>query len=337
MWCSSVLLTLSVTIFPVVPANGVSAGKPDEVVAHVFVKPAKEDVLQSTITGFGKVQSRPADVVSVDAPHDSIVNKVYVRAGETVKQGSPLAGLTLAAAAQEAYRKAQTAVDFANAKLKRMEFLWSKRVISRQTLEQVQSAARDAQATLQAQKKVGAEKQQETIDAPISGTVTAVSVSEGDRIRQNAKILSLSPGNALTVLLGVEPSEAGKVQRGMSVTLSPATALDVKSSGRVSARNAVIDPQTRLVDVLVDIESARGAPQLIGTYMRGEIILKREQALTVPRAAILYDKKGAYVFVVKKGRARRLTVVPGLEGGDQVAVKGDIKPGVRSSSKAITS
>ncbi len=148
LWCSSVLLTLSGTISSVVPTDGVSADKQDEVVAHVSVMPAKKEIFQSTVTGFWKVQSRPADVVSVDAPHDSIVNKVYVRAGETVKQGSPLAGLIAAAAAQEAYRKAQAAVEFANAKLKRMEFLWSKRVISRQTLEQAQIVVRYAQATL---------------------------------------------------------------------------------------------------------------------------------------------------------------------------------------------
>lgn len=314
-------------VISIVEATNAAPIAKQEVVAAVSVQPAKDEVLQSTTVGFGKVQARPADVVSVDAPHDSIVNKVYVRAGEIIKQGSPLARLTATATTQEAYRKAQTAADFANAKLKRMQFLWSKRDITLPMLEQAQIAAKDAQTTLQSLKKVGSQKQEDTINASVSGTVTAVSVSEGDQIRQNAKLVSLSPNNSLAVLLGVEPNEMGKVQRGMTVTLSPVTALDVNVSGRVSAVNAIIDQQTRLVDVLVDIEQRGGDPQPIGTYMRGEIILKREKALTVPNAAILYDKKGAYIFVVRKARARRLSVTPGLEGGGQVAVKGDIKPG----------
>ncbi len=308
-------------------ASGATTGKPMEVVASVSVQPVKDEVLQSTTVGFGKVQARPADVVSVDAPHDSIVSKVFVRPGEMVKQGSPLATLTATATTQEAYGKAQTAVDFANAKLKRMQFLWSKRDIILPKLEQAQIAAKDAQAALQALKKVGSQNLEEIVNASVSGTVTAVSVSEGDHIQQNAKILSLSPGSALAVLLGVEPAEAIKVRRGMSVTLSPATALDQKISGRVSAVNAVLDQQTRLVDVLVDIEPGAGDPHPIGTYMRGAITLKSEQALAVPRSAILYDKNGAYIFVIKQGRAHRLTIVPGLESGDRVAVKGAVKSG----------
>jgi RND family efflux transporter MFP subunit len=323
------LLTLvwGATILFVSPVNGAQAAKQNEVVAYVSVAAAKEEVLQSRTIGFGKVQSRPADVISVDAPIDSIVSKVYVRPGESAKQGSSLVDLTTAATTQDAYHKAQTAVDFANAKLKRMEFLWSKRDITQQALDQAQVASRDAQSTLQALKQIGAGDQQTTIKSPIAGTITAVSVSQGDRVTRNAKILSLSPGSALAVLLGVEPAEAGKVQRGMPVDLSPATALDVKSIGRVSAVNAVLDPQTRLVDVLVDLESGSTDPQPIGTYMRGEIILKRERAVSVPRSAILYDKKGAFIFLVKVGRAHRLDIVPGAEDGDRVGVTGAIKPG----------
>lgn len=321
-----VVLALSAVLF-VDTASGATTGKQSEVVASVSVQPLKDEILQSKTVGFGKVQARPADVVSVDAPHDSIVSKVFVRPGEIVKQGNPLAALTATATTQEAYGKAQTAADFANAKLKRMQFLWSKRDITLPKLEQAQIAAKDAQAALQALKKVGSQKQEETVNALVSGTVTAVSVSEGDHIQQNAKILSLSPGSSLAVLLGVEPAEAVKVQRGMSVTLSPATALDKTISGKVSAVNAVLDQQTRLVDVLVDIEPGAGDPQPIGTYMRGEITLKREQTLAVPRSAILYDKKGAYIFVVNQGRAHRLTIVPGLESGDLVAVKGAVKSG----------
>ena len=123
------LLTLAwgATILFVSPVNGAQAAKQNEVVAYVSVMAAKEEVLQSRTIGFGKVQSRPADVISVDAPIDSIVSKVYVRPGESAKQGSSLVDLTTAATTQDAYHTAQTAVGFENDKLKRRGFLRTKR------------------------------------------------------------------------------------------------------------------------------------------------------------------------------------------------------------------
>lgn len=61
--------------------------------------------------------------------------------------------------------------------------------------------------------------------------------------------------------------------------------------------------------------------------MRGVIELRQERALTVQRTALLYDSVGAYVFVVRDGRAHRVTVVPDLDGQGVTGVKGALKAG----------
>jgi membrane fusion protein, multidrug efflux system len=322
--CCALLPMLVAVLVTVTPA----AAQPRAVEAPVLVQPATQRVLQATTVGFGTVQSRPADVVSVTAPHAGIINEVYVRPGETVSQGKPVAELAVAAATQEAYRKAKIAADYAKAKLERMRYLWSKRIITRDALDQAEIAYKNAEAALQAEKQIGAQRPAMTIPAPISGTVTAVSVSEGDRIQQEAKILAMAPSAARAVLLGIEPEDIGKIRVGMPVKLAPAFEPSERFAGKVAGINATIDPKTRLVDVIVDLDP-NAAAQPIGAYMRGEIILDRVRALAVPREAILYDKNGAYVFVVKGETARRVTVTTVAEGDGNVAIAGAIKAGDR--------
>lgn len=324
-----VVLLVSLALAAAIPAaqaapNASTAAGGSGPVARVVVAPVREQELRATTTGFGQVQAQPAKVVSIAAPEAATITKVFVRPGQTVQQGEPVAELSAAPSTQEAFRKAQTALDFARTKLDRTKYLWKRGATTRDLLDQDQIAFQNAQASLEALKRTGAQQAQQSITAPIIGTVTAVSVAEGDRVQQNAKILSMTPVDALAVLLGVEPEDVGKVRLGMPVTLRPAFDNNAGYSGKVSAINEVIDPQTRLVDVMVDMEVSGGKPPLIGTQMRGEIELRRERSLVVPRSAILYDPNSAYVFAVRDALAHRVPVTPGLNAGDVIGVAGSI-------------
>lgn len=311
-----------------VAAGSMAPGPTDaRPVARVVVAPVKEEELRATTTGFGQVQAQPAKVVSIDAPEAATVSKVFVRPGQTVPQGQPVAELSAAPATRQAYQTAKTALEFARTKLARTQYLWDRGATIKDTLDQAKIAFRDAQANIDALQRIGAQNPQQTIAAPILGTVTAVSVAEGDRVAQNAKILSMTPVDTLAVLLGVEPEDVKKVQVGLRMTLTPAFDSNAKYSGKVSALNEVIDPQTRLVDVLVDIDDSGSRPLLIGTMMRGEIELRRERTLAVPRAAVLYDAQGPYVFTVQDGQAHRVPIKPGLDGNGVIGVTGPIKAG----------
>lgn len=322
-----ILLALATMSF----AQMASAAPPtrhNEITAPVVVKPAQYRVLHALVTGYGKVQSQPAKVQSIVAPHDGTVIKVNVRRGQVVAKGEVIAELDTAAATREVFRKAKTAFDFAKSKLDRMRFLFSKGAATRDQLDQAKVAYKDAKAAFEAQEQVGAQQQLQVIRSPISGTVTAVSAAEGDHLRQGSKISTLAPGDALAVLLGVEPQNIESVKLGLAVRLRLALNPARRFTGHVVALNEVVDPHTRLIDVLVQIDrTAGGDPPLIGTYMRGEIVLRRQRALAVQRSALLYDKKGIYVFVIRNNRAKRIAVKTSLEDERYVAVSGSIKEG----------
>jgi multidrug efflux pump subunit AcrA (membrane-fusion protein) len=67
---------------------------------------------------------------------------------------------------------------------------------------------------------------------------------------------------------------------------------------------------------------------VLGSALRARMRLAEVYGTVVPRSAVLHDDHGAHVFVVKQGRAQRVTVETGIAEGDWIAVTGAIKPGI---------
>ena len=60
--------------------------------------------------------------------------------------------------------------------------------------------------------------------------------------------------------------------------------------------------------------------------VRGEITLTSASTWTVPRSAVLRDARGAYIFQVKDGRARRVAVQTGVETDRVTEIRGGFEP-----------
>ena len=88
----------------------------------------------------------------------------------------------------------------------------------------------------------------------------------------------------------------------------------------------MINPKTRLLDVVVALPDALRAPLPAGLPVQGEIVLATGNDWVVPRSAVLSDAKGAYLFQVENGHARRINVTTGTATDAVVAVKGSFDP-----------
>jgi membrane fusion protein (multidrug efflux system) len=322
-----VLLALLLVAALAPSARAQTSGAVDDgVVAPVVTIPAAERDLQAVIAGFGKVEPDANGVLAVSVPHNGIVSRVYVHAGQAVIAGAPLLDLAPTPSAHLAYEQARTALELARADLTRTQRLFAEQLATRDQIDKAKSVLRDAEATLQAQTQSGAGRAIEKLTAAFGGTVIAVAASEGEQLQEGAKALVLARSDALMVRLGVEPEEAKRLRAGMDVSLADALA-QAKYPGRLTAVDAVINQQTRLVDALAQIDAAGGDAPLIGAVMRGEITLAREHRLALPRGAVLADREGTYVFVVRDGKAQRVAVTTGIDDGRWVAVTGGVQPG----------
>jgi multidrug efflux pump subunit AcrA (membrane-fusion protein) len=112
----------------------------------------------------------------------------------------------------------------------------------------------------------------------------------------------------------------------MPVTLALLDDSTKSVSASITERQGLVDPKTQLIDA-VAVVPASGAMFLVpGMHVRATLAVGQHRSWAVPRAAVLTDASGAYVFQVARGTARRVAVTPGTESGGLVAVGGNLDP-----------
>ncbi len=89
----------------------------------------------------------------------------------------------------------------------------------------------------------------------------------------------------------------------------------------------MVNPGTRLVDVLAPIPAAKADRLVLGSFLIADLQLNEHQGIAVPRRAVLQDERGSYVFRVVDGRARRVAVETGIERDDWVEITQGLEVG----------
>lgn len=283
----------------------------------------KRQAMAATVSGYGVVSPDTRSLQTISLPRPGQIVGLLASVGEAVKKGAPLLDFATGAEATLSYREGRHAVDFATDELARVEQLVSQQLATQSQLAAAKKALADAEAGLQAQDTMGAGRPQEQVAAPFDGVVMALQAAQGDRLAAGAPLMQLARAGRQQVLVGVEPDEVARVRPGMSVRVVPVFDGGRQFAGRVAQVFAMIDPQTQLVNVLVELPDAG---LMSGTRVRAEITVARQDALVVPRAAVLRDAQGAYVFQVHDGKAHRIDVQPGLERNGLFVVRGAFDP-----------
>ncbi len=319
-WIS--LLTVALLAAP----GAVQAAGPSVLVKTTL---ARETTLTGRLTAFGHVQADPDSRTSINLPHAGLVNRLWIRLGQRVGAGAPLLQLDTAPTTRMRFQQAKAGVDYARSERQRMRRLFSERLATRTQVASAERRLRDARAALAAQRKLGAGRGVEVLRAPFAGIVTQLNVNQGERVQADTNALILARRDRLLVPLGVEPEDARRLKPGMAVTLSPVFDPRVRILATLATIHAMINPRTRLVDVIARVDPKDTHDLMLDMVMEGTIIVSHIRALAVPRSAILTNTKGGYLFVVRHGKAHRIDVRTGLEDHGLVAVTGPVRPGDR--------
>lgn len=318
--CTAGLAALCLT------AQAAETAKPVSVL--VRTEPAREATLTQSLTAFGHVQADPDSRISINLPRAGLINRLWVRLGQEVAAGAPLLELDTAPTTRMGYQQAKAAADYAQSELQRLQRLFTEQLATRAQVDAARRQLRDAQSTLAAQRKLGAGQGIEAIRAPFTGIVTQVNVNQGERVQADANALILARRDHLLVPLGVEPEDAQRLKPGMKVILSPVFDPSVTIDATIATLHAMINPATRLVDVIARVNPKDTHNLMLDMVMQGTIVISRTKDLTVPRSAVLTDAKGSYVFVVRNATAHRVDVTTGTEDHGLIAVHGALQPGV---------
>lgn len=301
------------------------AGKEPSVLVETTV--VKTHRFTPTVAAYGTLEADPDKVLVLSLSHAGLINRVWVSLGQRVQAGDPLIEVITAPADRMQYLQAQSAVDYARRELQRQQRLLKEQLATQAQMDAARKALHNAQTTLEALKRQGQDQPAQLMRSPREGVVTRLDVQQGQRVQAGSPALLVADADQLITRVGVEPEDLSRLRPGLPVILRSVFVPERPITARVGDIHAMINPATRLVDVLIPIPTDQADHLALGTRMIATIELADRPGLAVPRSAVLSDAKGAYVYTVRDGVAHRIDVSTGGEEAGLVEIAGDIRAG----------
>jgi membrane fusion protein (multidrug efflux system) len=308
---------------------------PPEAVTTVV---AKEESWTASQGAIGTVVAVQGVTLSADLP--GVVQAISFDSGHWVKKGAVLVRLDISQERAQ-LEAAEAQSDLANTNLKRAKELKEKQVISEAEYDSFEAEAKRAAATAESYRAIIARK---TIVAPFAGRLGIRQVNLGQYLAGGDPIVPLQATEPIYVNFSV-PQQAVtslKVDDEVNVTIEGSDS--VAATGRITAINSLINPETRNVEVQATFRNAGGT---LRPGMFVEVSVAGDETSTVialPASAINYAPYGDSVFIVEDvtgpdGKTyrgvRQQFVKVGVGRGDQVAVLSGVKAGEEIVSSGV--
>lgn len=164
------------------------------------------------------------------------------------------------------------------------------------------------------------------IKAPISGVIAQRMVKVGNLIQPNTPLFTIVDNSHLEAVLNVPEREFATMHAGLPVSMQVDALPGHTFNGVVNRVSPVIDAGSGTFRV-----TARFDGKMVlqpGMFGRIDVVYdRRENALVVPRAALLEDESGVSVFVVREGKAVRVPIQIGYLEGDFAEVRDGLAEG----------
>lgn len=318
---AALLAAVATTLSPALADEPVSVA--------VVVAPVARKPIAQQIEAYGVVSAAAANITTLSLPYTARVMRVLAQPGQSVARGAPLFVVEADAGAVIALSQAQSEATFARGELDRTEALYRDGLATQSQLATARKALDDARAAVAAQTRSGVTQGSKTLVAPSAGVVSQISAAQGDQVQAGAALAQFVPANAgagraANVSLGVEPADALTIHAGDRVVLHALSASlgNAGAAGQIVLVGAAIDAQSQLVNVGASVPFT-GAPFMPGMHVRADIETRPGNWWNVPRAAVLQDSKGHYVFqVTPAGKAHRVAVQMEVERDGWYGVDG---------------
>lgn len=190
---------------------------------------------------------------------------------------------------------------------------------SAQDIRAVEAQVRQAQSALElAQSQLN----NSIIKAPISGSVTSISVKTGELASSAIPLLSILDISELSVKTGISEKDIGVVQIGQEAEIFIDAFPREKFSGEVASKGVLVDPVSKTMEIKIRIKEP---PVVIppGVFARANIITEHNtDALIIPSTALTRKADGLFVFVLENDEqtVKRRSISTGITQGNRVEV-----------------
>jgi HlyD family secretion protein len=303
-------------------------------------------------------QIEPDNEIAIKSKISGLVKKLYVEIGDSVHVGDPLIEVAPDptplefAEAKRTVELAAVAYDQAKRDHDRAQGLVDKKLMSaneleksRQTLDETElrrKLAEEKLSLIESGKTTIANKAIESIiRSPISGTVLARHVNQGDPVvpltsfQEGTALLTLASMDLLLFKGTVDEIDVGKLHQGMPVDLKVGAIPNATVKGmlyRISPK-ARKEDNTVLFDVEIHLTSVPDTVTLRAGYSaNAEIVINRKDSvLVLPERLVTFRADSAYVEIPTEvqDQAKEIPIKTGLSDGLQVEVLAGLDEGAQ--------
>lgn len=297
-----------------------------EVAAPVVVAEAKRGRIVERVVASSTIEAER--MVTVTAETSGRITKLAFEEGDQIADGVLLATIRRDAQSSSLERAA-VSLEKAEADLKRIESLHQRGVASDQELDNARIAVDTARLDRKDRRRdVGNTR----VEAPFGGTVTERHVNEGGFVSVGAQVATIADFETLVARVWVPEKELDRIALGQIAHVEGKAAKNRKGEGKVSRIAPVVDKATGTVKVTVSLPAELAGPTGFLPGMYAEVVLEtavRDDALLVPKPALVRQDDQVFVFVAKDDRVQRLLVETGLAEGDFIEITKGLDAGAK--------
>ena len=320
--------------------NGDEGGVEEEVAESAQIDSAEADTLAEEIeavpveiahTHIGEISSyllfnstiETEAAVEIYPQISGMVERVTVEEGDRVEVGDTLLHIE-DDQLRIADREARVNLDYQQTSYQRTEEMFKRKLISDQEFETKKYEL--AQARLRCE-RAQLELEHAAILAPFSGMITGRNVQVGARVGSGSKLYDLIKLDDMIARVFVPGQYLTAIRNQQRASITSAFLPDKFFKGWVKRISPVVDPRSGTFKVTVGLRD-RFEYLRPGLSVSVQIITDTHQeAVLIPKQAVVYDGGDKYVFAVRDTIAEKVQLVQGFENADFIEALADVDPG----------
>jgi cobalt-zinc-cadmium efflux system membrane fusion protein len=332
-----------VLIIAILALAGCEKNEPPKVEAKVELKTFKVSAqkVQAFVDATGTVQPDMDGAAKILTPLAGSVEKILVRIGDGVKQGTPLA-LMRSSDVSDAYaghlsalaqlKQAERSYDL-NKKLFEIGAVTKNDLLtSEANYEQSKAVVEGLKRKLDiyGSSRSGGGQGNLTIRSPIAGNVVEMQAHVGDRFDTNTPLMIVANPNRSLIVANIYDTDVAKVHTGSTVTFTTDVFPAITFKGTISYVSDVEDPDSKTIKTYIRLI---GRTTMLKQNMFLKIrILDGERLLPVIAKSAMIYKEGKFYVQLKtpsgfelreikplRDISEKYSAVEGLKDGDLIA------------------
>ena len=167
-----------------------------------------------------------------------------------------------------------------------------------------------------------------TVRAPFAGVISARDTQVGARVGTGTKVFSVVKLDEIVARVFVPGRYLPIVAENQPAVVTSEFLPDRTFTGWVKRISPVIDPKSGTFKVTVGVRGEKPGDLAPGLFVGVRVITDtRENAVLIPKRAVVYEGGERYIFTLSNNRAAKRKLVAGYEDPQNIEAVSGIQPG----------